>query len=303
MIELSGVLAPMTTPFDPVTGDLDVVGMRRNARHLLDAGISGFVLFGSTGEGLLLDEDERRVALEGVGELTDEVPILAGAAAESTRATIRLVRSSADAGADAVLVAPPAYYRPQMTAEALRDHYVAVADASPVPVLLYQVPPVYSGVELNAGLVAELSRHPNIRGIKDSTGDLQGLGAILDSCTGDFAVIVGSGVAFYGALEVGACAGILAVADLAPRECVAIFQRKREGSDAEAGALQERIGPLHRAVVGKFGVPGVKAALDLLGEVGGPPRSPLKPLREKDREAVRSALAAAGLLDGGPSAE
>jgi 4-hydroxy-2-oxoglutarate aldolase len=295
MLQMSGVFAPATTPFDPVTGDLDVVALRRNARRLLAADLAGVVLFGSTGEGWLLDEDERIAGLEAVASLTEEALILAGAAAESTRATIRLARAAATAGADGVLVAPPSYYRPQMTAEALRDHYRAVADACPVPVLLYQVPPVYSGVELRSGLVAELANHPNIIGIKDSTGNLQGLGELVRSCPTDFAIIVGSGAAFYGALEVGACAGILAVADLAPELCNRVFRCKVDGDDATAGRTQERIGPLHRGVVAAHGVPGVKAALDLLGEVGGPVRPPLKPLREKDRAAVREALATAGL--------
>jgi 4-hydroxy-2-oxoglutarate aldolase len=294
MLEMAGVFAPATTPFDPVTGDLDVVALRRNARRLLDAELAGIVLFGSTGEGWLLDEDERIAGLEAVASLTDERLILAGAAAESTRATIRLVRAAAAAGADGVLVAPPAYYKPQMTPDALRDHYRAVADACPVPVLLYQVPPVYSGVELRSGLVAELANHPNIAGIKDSTGNLQGLGELVERCPSEFAIIVGSGAAFYGALEVGARAGILAVADLVPEACNAIYQSRRAGDNAGAGRMQERIGPLHKGIVGAYGVAGVKAAMDLLGEVGGSPRSPLKPLREKDRAVVSEVLAAAG---------
>ncbi|MEX2583399.1 MAG: dihydrodipicolinate synthase family protein [Gemmatimonadota bacterium] len=296
MAEFTGVFAPVTTPFDEVTGDLDLVGFRSNARQLLATELAGIVLFGSTGEGLLVEDAERVAALESVQELAWGKLVLAGAGAESTREAIRIVRLSADAGADAVLVSPPAYYRPQMTPEALLEHYVAVADSSPVPILLYQVPPVYSGIDLQAGLVGELSKHWNIRGIKDSTGDLQAMGEIVESCSAGFEVIVGNGAVLYGAMEVGATGGILGVATIAPRECAEIFSLKESGRDAEAGALQERIAPLHRAVVGKYGVPGVKAALDLLGLVGGRPRPPLLPLREKDRQKVRAALAAADLL-------
>jgi 4-hydroxy-2-oxoglutarate aldolase len=294
--ELAGIFAPVTTPFDAVSGDLDVIGLRSNARHLLATEIAGLVLFGSTGEGLLLDEPERLAALEGMREIANEKLLLAGAGAESTRATIRLVRDSAAAGADAVLVPPPAYYRPQLTPEALREHYSAVADASPVPVLLYQVPPAYSGVELRAGLVAELGKHGNIAGIKDSTGDLQAMGAILETSSRDFIVLVGSGAVLYGALEVGARGGILAIANLAPRECAELFRAWKAGREAEAGAIQERLAPLHRAVVARYGVAGVKAALDHLGLVGGPTRSPLLPLRDADRLRVRDALEAAGLM-------
>lgn len=298
MLDLTGIFAPVTTPFDAVTGEVDVVAFRRNVRSWLEAPLSGLVLFGSTGEGVLLDEAERTAMLDAVREIVGpERLILAGAGAESTRATIRLCASAAEAGADAVLVQPPTYYRPQLTPEALRDHYAAVADASPIPVVLYQVPPAYAGPELPAGLVAELARHPNIVGIKDSTGDLKWLGDLVDACPSEFQILVGSGAVLYGALEVGACGGILAVSLLAPHAACEIFRLKREGDEAGAGKLQERIAPVHRAIVGGLGVPGMKAALDLVGLTGGPPRSPLKPLKEKERAAVRGALEAGGLLD------
>lgn len=291
------MFAPATTTFDPVTGEVDIVAFRRNVRSWLEAPLSGLVLFGSTGEGLLLDEGERVRILEAIREAAGhERLLLAGTGAESTRAAIRLSRAAADAGADAVLVQPPAYYRPQLTPEALRDHYTAVAEASTVPVLLYQVPPAYTGADLQAGLVAELAHHPNIVGIKDSTGDLKALGALVETCSRDFAILVGSGAVLYGGLEVGACGGILAVAVLAPHAACELYQRKIDGDEAGAGRIQERLAPLHRAVVGGLGVPGIKAALDLLGLAGGPPRAPLKPLRPRERGAVRQALDTAGLL-------
>lgn len=296
-IELKGVFAPATTPFDPVTGEVDVVAMRRNVRAWLEAPLSGLVLFGSTGEGLLLDEEERARLLERARELLEGGQLLlAGTGAESTRATIRLTRAAAAAGADAALVHPPAYYKPQMTAEALRDHYVAVADASPIPVILYQIPPRYSGIELQAGLVGELSRHPNVIGIKDSSGDLKTLGAFVDACDRSCTVLVGNGSVLFGALEVGAQGGILALALLTPQECVEVYRLRAAGKSAEAGRLQERIAPVHRTVVGGLGVAGIKAALDLLGLAGGPPRPPLKPLRAKELESVRAVLEQAGLL-------
>jgi 4-hydroxy-2-oxoglutarate aldolase len=286
----------VTTPFDPVTGDADLVALRRNVRRWMETPLAGLILFGSTGEGLLVDDDERSQLLEGVRDVVDDRLLLAGVGAESTRAAIRLAALSAAAGADAVLVQPPSYYRPALTAEALRDHFTAVADASPVPVVLYQVPPQFSGIELQAGLVGELARHPNIVGIKDSTGDLKTLGAFVDACGRRCAVLVGSGGALFGALELGATGGVLAVSLLAPHECTEIFRLRAEGDLAAAGRLQERVGPLHRAVVAKMGVAGIKAALDMLGLAGGAPRPPLKPLREKDRGAVRTALVEAGLL-------
>jgi 4-hydroxy-2-oxoglutarate aldolase len=301
MIELAGIYAPATTPFDAVTGDADVVAMRANVRAWLEHPLAGVVLFGSTGEGLLVDDDERARVLDGVRDVVDDGrALLAGVAAESTRAAVRLAHLSADHGADAVLVQPPAYYRPALTAEALRDHFRAVADASPVPVVLYQVPPQFSGIELAAGLVGELAQHPNIAGIKDSTGDLRTLGAYVDACGGRCAVLVGSGAAAFGALETGAVGGILAVSLLAPAEAAALYARWRAGDGAAAGRLQERIGPVHRAVVAQRGVAGIKAGLDMLGLTGGAPRPPLRPLRERDRAEVRAALESAGLLVGDP---
>jgi 4-hydroxy-2-oxoglutarate aldolase len=297
--DLSGIFAPVTSPFDPVTGDLDVVGLRRNVRRLLEAPIAGIVAFGSTGEGLLVDDRERAAGVDAVRSLLADRLLLVACSAESTRAVIRLVREAAAGGADAALVAPPAYFRPQMTPEALHDHYVAVADAAPVPLVLYQVPPAFSGIELESGLVAELARHPNIVGIKDSRGNLRDLGSLVTTCPRDFVILVGNGGVVYGALEVGAHGGILAVATIAPAESAGVYAHKRAGDEAAAGAGQERIARLQRDIVSRFGIPGVKAALDLLGQVGGSPRPPLKPLREKQLAVVRDALEAAGLLERG----
>jgi len=296
MMDLRGVFAPATTPFDRVTGEVDPVAMRANLRRWLEAPLAGVVLFGSTGEGPLLDEDEKARLTEACREVVDGGRLLlAGTGAESTRATIRATRAVAEAGADAVLVQPPSYFRPAMTPEALRDHFTAVADASPIPVILYQVPPRFSTVELPAGLVRELAKHPNIVGIKDSHGDLKSLAALVDACGRNAQVLVGSGAMLYGALEAGAVGGILAVSLLAPAECAAIWQAFADERFAEAGRIQERIAPLHRAVVAEMASPGIKVALDELGMHGGLPRPPLKPLREKDRPKVTEALAAAGI--------
>jgi 4-hydroxy-2-oxoglutarate aldolase len=296
-VDLRGVFAPATTPFDPVTGDADVVSMRANLRRWLQAPIRGVVLFGSTGEGVLLDEDEKARLTGAARDLVDaDRLLLCGTGAESTRATIRQTKAVAEAGADAVLVQPPSFYKPLMTPAALRDHYLAVAEASPVPVLLYQVPPRFSGVELEPGLVAEVARHPNVIGLKDSSGDQRTLGALIDACHGGCDVLAGSGAILYAALEMGAVGGILAVALLMPRECAELciaFQAERFG---EAGRLQERIAPLHKAVVGELGIPGMKAALDSMGMHGGAPRSPIQPLRNRDAGRLADALAAAGIL-------
>jgi 4-hydroxy-2-oxoglutarate aldolase len=297
-MRLHGIFAPATTPFDPATGELDLAGFRRNATFLLDAPLAGLVLFGSTGEGVFVDEDERTRLLEAARGMMDGRLLLAGTGAESTRATIRLTRAAAAAGADAVLVQPPGFFRPFMTPAALEAHYTAVADASPVPVVIYQVPVPFRSVDLDLALIARLSRHPNIVGVKDSTGDLAALGELVrtsadgsdDGSAGGFAVLVGTAAVLHDALGAGAVGGILGAAVVAPAECAEIYDLWRRGERAEAERLQTVVAPLHRAVVAKFGVPGVKAALDFLGLAGGPPRPPLQPLGAVDRAAVEAAL-------------
>ena len=295
-VDLAGVLIPCTTPFDPVTGEVDLVGLRANFRSWLAHPIRGIVVGGSTGEALLLDEDERAAVLGGARDLISEDRLLvAGTGAESTRATIRRCDVATEAGADAVLVQPPAFYRGAMTDAALLDHYRAVAKGSPIPVIVYQVPLRLSTLELSTSLLADLSKVDNIIGIKDSRGGLELVGEVVSRTEDDFQVVVGSGAAFYGGLELGAVGGILAVACLAPGRSAAIHQAFASGDSAEAGRIQEVVGPVHQEIVGGMGVPGLKVALDFLGLRGGDPRPPLQPLPDHRKDEVAKVLDRAGL--------
>ena len=290
-VDLSGVLIPCTTPFDPVTSEVDLVGLRANFRSWLAHPIRGIVVGGSTGEALLLDEDERAAVLDGARDLiSDDRLLVAGAGAESTRATIRRCDVAAESGADAVLVQPPAFYRGAMTDAALLEHYRAVAKASPIPVIVYQVPLRMSTLEFSISLLVDLSKVDNIIGMKDSRGSLELVGEVVSRTRDDFQVVVGSGAIFYGGLELGAVGGILAVACLAPGGSAAIHQAFVEGDSAEAGRLQEVIGPAHQEIVGGMGVPGVKVAMDFLGLRGGDPRPPLQPLPDHRRDDVAKVL-------------
>ena len=221
--------------------------------------------------------------------------LVAGTGAESTRGTVQLSRDAAQAGADAVLVQPPSYYKGAMSPAVLLDHYRAVADESAVPVILYQVPLRFSTLDLATGLVAELSAHENIVAIKDSRGDLALVGELVTQTRDGFQVLVGNGAKFYGALEIGGVGGILGVANLAPALCAEVHRAFVSARSAEAGRLQETVAPLHVEIVGKRGVPGVKRALDLLGFRGGDPRLPLPPLPDSEDDALRGLLSAAGL--------
>jgi 4-hydroxy-2-oxoglutarate aldolase len=292
-MRLHGIFAPATTPFDPATGELDLAGFRRNTQFLLDAPLAGLVLFGSTGEGVFIDEDERTRLLEAARGMMDGRLLLAGTGAESTRATSRLTRAAASAGADAVLVQPPGFFRPFMTPAALEAHYTAVADASPVPVVIYQVPVAFRSVDLDLPLIARLSRHPNIAGVKDSTGDLAALGELVRTCEDGFNVLVGTAAVLHDALDAGAVGGILGAAVVAPAACSEIYRLWQQGVRTEAERLQSVVAPLHRAVVARYSVPGVKAALDVLGLAGGPPRPPLQPLGAAERAEVEAAVDAA----------
>jgi 4-hydroxy-2-oxoglutarate aldolase len=297
-MDLGGVLIPAVTPFDPVSGDVDLVGYRGNLRLWLEHPVRGIVVSGSTGEAVLLDDDERTRLLEGVREIIPSDRLLvAGTGAESRRTTIRLTQSAAAAGADAVLVQPPAYYKAAMTPEVLRDHYQAVADASPIPVIIYQVPLRFSTIDFPTGLLAELSTHPNIVAVKDSRGNLDLVGDLVTQTQKGFQVLVGSGAHLFASLEIGVVGGILGVANVAPAESSALHRAFLDGRSSEAGRLQERIGPVHNEIVAKRGVPGVKAAMNLLGYQGGRPRPPLRELSPEEEERVRAVLVRARLLD------
>lgn len=291
---LSGVFVPATTPFDPVTGDVAPVSFRENIRRWSTEGIDGLVVFGSTGEGALLDEAEK-LSLMALARDVSALPLVAGAAGESTRAATAQARRLAEVGADAILLHPPTYFGPWLPPAALRDYFLAVADDSPAPLIVYHIPK-FTKVTLDPGLVAELARHPNIVGLKDSSGDIKRFAEYTTACGGDCRLFIGNGALLYTALALGAAGGIVALGLMAPRVCAQIVQYFRAGESTRAGELQERIAPVHREVVAAFGARGVKVALDALGYAGGAPRPPLQPLSARERTQVLGTLQHAGLL-------
>jgi 4-hydroxy-2-oxoglutarate aldolase len=287
---LRGVLAPVVTPFDARTGELDRAGFERNLRAHASAGLNGVIVAGSTGEAPLLDEAERAALVESArAALPPDRLVIAGAGAESTRTAVRLGTQAAGEGADALIVVAPHYYGDAMTSAALLAHYRRIADESPVPVVLYNIPK-YMHFALPPGVVAELALHANVIGIKDSSGDLELLAAYLAAQSDDFRVLTGSGASFAQALERGVPGGILAVSTFAPGLALEVYESSLRGDRSAALAGQARLGPLATQIVGEMGVPGVKAALDYVGLVGGVPRLPLLPLGGADRERVTTLL-------------
>jgi 4-hydroxy-2-oxoglutarate aldolase len=279
-------LAPITTPFDSATGDIAPQHLKDNVTRLLADGLDGIVVAGSTGEAPLLDPDEQRRAVGWTREVTPRGKwLIAGTGAESTRQAIALTRAAAAEGADAVLVRPPSYF-PAVAARSLANYFRAVADASPVPVLVYNIPK-YTHVSLPAELLEELSGHQRIVGVKDSSGDLKNLAAYREAAP-QWAVFAGSGSLLLSALELECDGAIVAVACFAARLCADLLATFRSGDRAAATALQNRLTPLDKEIVGKLGPAGVKAAMDAVGGglYGGPPRPPLAPLGAAERERV-----------------
>jgi len=281
----AGIFPPVTTPFDPVTGDVAPVQFRQNIERLLAQGVDGVVVSGSTGEAPLLDPDEQRRLVElAREEVRDGKWLIAGTGAESTRQTIALSRAAAAAGADAVLVRPPSYFSAAATLETLAIHFRAVADASPVPVLIYNIPK-YTHLALAPTLLQQLASHERIIGVKDSSGDPKSVAAYREAVP-QWTVLVGGASLLLTALELRCQGGIVGVACFAPGLCVQLVREFERGDRAAAGALQERITPLDKEIVGKLGPAGVKAAMDAVGLYGGPVRAPLSPISVADRERV-----------------
>lgn len=293
---LGGVLAPVVTPFDGASGDLAPDALARNIQAHLRAGLSGIVVAGSTGEAALLDEGERARLVElARPHVPSERWLIAGTGAESTRAAVRQACAAAARGADAVLVVAPHYYGSAMTAPALAAHYRAVADASPVPLLLYNIPK-YVHFALDPQLVHDLSLHGNIIGIKDSSGDPGLFRAYLAAQQEHFRVLTGHGGSLQEALRLGAAGGVLAVSLLAPSLALDVCTAASHGDETGATAAQLRLGRLNQGIVASLGVPGIKAALGMLGLDGGPVRAPLRSLAAADRSQLRALLADAELV-------
>ena len=290
---VQGIFAPLTTPFTP-GGELDRAGFEKNVQAHMSAGLAGVVVTGSTGEAPLLDERERDSLTEWARPLVPSGRlVIAGIGAESTRATVERAKRAAGKGADAALVVAPHYFGGAMTSDALRAHYSRLADESPIPIILYNIPK-YMHFRLEPPLVGELSRHDNIVGIKDSSGDRDLLFAYIGLQSDSFTVLTGSAQLLKAAIERGARGGVLAVSLFAPELTLSVVDAAARGAST-ADALQQRLHPLGKTIVGEMGIPGVKTALDAVGLAGGAPRSPLMPLPRADVDRVHQLLVEAEL--------
>jgi 4-hydroxy-2-oxoglutarate aldolase len=304
-LSVRGVLPPIPTPFD-TDGQVAYSALRENLQRWNEFDLAGYVVLGSNGEAAYLEDAEKVRLLEAAREaIPADKLLIAGTGCESTQSTIALTRQAAEVGADAALVITPNFYDGAMSPDALVNHFVAVADASPIPVLLYNVPK-FTHVDMAATTVARCVPHPNILGIKDSSGNITKLadtvrlarassgGAAAGSRA--FDVLAGSAGFLFAALAVGAAGGVVALANVAPQQCINIYALFQAGRWDEAAELQRRMVPVNTAITATYGVAGLKAALDMLGFYGGPVRPPLLDLGKDGCQALQQTLIDGGLL-------
>ena len=294
MFKLHGIYAPIATPF--AGGKIAYDKLERNLNFWLESDLSGIVVMGSNGEFVLLSPEEKDELTRFVcAYAKGKKPVVVGTGAESTVETIRLSKMAAEAGAEAVLVVTPNYYKGEMTESVLARFYRDVADASPLPVILYNMPR-NAGINISAKLAVELSHHPNIVGIKDSGGNIVQIADMIRNASQGFSVFAGSASFLYATLAVGGTGGTLALANVFPNECTRVQTLFEAGKMNEARELQMTLIDSNNAVTGRWGIPGLKAALDMVGIYGGDPRPPLLPLSEANREELRKILAQTGFF-------
>jgi len=285
-MNLHGIVPACVTPF--INHHASPEAMQANIARWEQAGVHGYLIFGSTGEFMYLGDDERRAVLQAArAAIPQEKFLLAGCGAESTAKTLQYLQWAAEDGADAALVVTPVYYTRGKT-EAQRLHFLALANESPIPLLLYTVP-AFTAYDLPLSLIEELASHPNIVGIKDSSGDLKRVALQIGiQESQDFTLFAGSPNLAYPALSMGAAGSITAFSNIIPELMVALWQAVQDKEMARAAGLQRAITELH-GKIGPMGIPAIKALLNYRGYQAGAPRSPLAPLDKASREMAIAA--------------
>src|SRR4051812_3667917 len=293
----AGVFTPIVTPF---TSDdtLDEKALTGNIKRWMTTPLTGLVVLGSNGEAPQLEDEEAdRVVEIARAHVPKDRPLIVGTGRESTKATIAATLRAADLGADAALVRTPSFFKNQMTSELFIHHYMAVADASRIPVLLYNVT-MYTSVTLGAGAGEQLSAHPNIAGMKESGNDILYINECISRTPDDFTFLAGSATTLFQSMCAGADGAVLALAALIPDECVQLVKLVQQNKIAEARALQRKVTPLARSIGGGYGITGLKAAMDLLGFNGGVPGAPPRAAAEAGFEKIPGAGGGLGGVPG-----
>lgn len=294
-LNLEGIFTPVITPFlkEKITYDL----LSYNICKLSKTGIKGIVVLGSTGESVFLSNEEKiNIVKKSIHLVPKSMKIIVGSGCESTIETIRLTNIFAKLGVSAALIITPSYYIGKMKHEALIKHYFEIADNCNIPIILYNVPK-FTHLNLDVKIVATLAKHPNIIGIKDSSGNINQLGQYINNTNKDFNVLVGTAGVLLGALTLGCKGGILALANLVPEYCVKIFKLIKENKVKEARLLQLKLIPVNQAITAVYGIGGLKYAMDLLGYRGGDTRLPLLPISAIEKKEIKSILMKAGFFE------
>ena len=288
----TGIFAPIATPFQ--NGRIHWDGLKQNLAFYNKTKLAGLVVLGSNGEFALLSHEEKTQLVAFVRKhLVADKKIIAGTGCESTEETITLSNECAAVGADAALIVTPWYYKDSYTEDVLTVHFQTIADAVEVPVMLYNMPR-NAGVNMSAGLVSRLAKHKNIVGVKDSGGDIVQITNIIRQTPEDFSVFAGSGSFLYATLALGGVGGTLAVANILPDYCAELAEAVQQGDHAKAVEMQKNLMEINAAVTSKYGISGLKKAMDLIGLVGGEPRKPLLPLDATKAEDLKRLLAPFG---------
>lgn len=294
-LSLRGCFPPIPTPFD-LEGDLALDRLAQNLERWKQTPLRGFVVLGSNGEAVHLTEEEKLAVWKTSGEVIGNSHLfIAGSGAQSTRETLELTEKAAALGAHAAMVVTPHYYKGRMDHAALVQHYTLVADRSPIPVILYNVPG-FTGVDMTAETIVELASHPNIIGVKESSGNIVKISQIIRDAPPAFQVLAGSGSFLLPSLLMGAAGGVMALSAVAPHLLAQMMEAFKQGDVTSARDIQLRLLAPNAAVTTRFGIAGLKRALDLIGMYGGPVRPPLRPLQPQEETALRGILDNAGML-------
>ena len=290
MLNLSGVFPALTTPFG-ADGAVALEDLKHNIERYNQTALAGYVVLGSTGESVLIQSHEVDGILTTVKETAAAgKKLIAGTGAESTAETIERTKRAASLGYHVALIKTPFYYKPAYKPETLIAHYRRVADESPIPVLLYSVP-IFTGLALEAPETIALAAHPNIIGIKDSSGHIQRISEMIAGAPADFQVLVGAAATVFPCLAIGARGAILALADALPEKFAELYRLHKDGHLEQAREVQKVLLPASNLIVSRFGIAGVKCAMDYRGYRGGDPRLPLQPLSAEHKLKITAFLA------------
>lgn len=289
---LSGIFPPLTTPF--TEDELAIDKLLRNVGKYERRELSGYVLFGSNGESVFLTKEEKIQIVSNIREQTKKT-LIVGTGSDSIKATIQLTNEAAEKGANYALIITPSFFKSEMKHHSFMNYYTKVAESVMIPIIIYNVPK-FTNVIIEPETIIELASHPNILGLKDSTENTSRISEIVANAPNSFKVIVGTASVLYSGLSAGASGGILALANIAPDECLQIYNLYFEQNFNKALELQNRLIPVNRAITTKYGVAGLKAAMDILGYDGGNPRMPLETLNEAQIIELKIILRRASLI-------